>query len=72
MNYELLATGHSQFQSSFKKYILIWYSNKAQNGYGRIAQLGEYSPYKARVTGSSPVPPTIFTFSRNVDKHPDL
>jgi hypothetical protein len=26
---------------------------------GRIAQLGEHSPYKAGVTGSSPVPPTI-------------
>src|SRR3989442_3437990 len=25
---------------------------------GRIAQLGERSPYKAEVTGSSPVPPT--------------
>ncbi len=28
-------------------------------GIGRIAQLGEHSPYKAGVTGSSPVPPTI-------------
>ncbi len=27
--------------------------------FGRIAQLGEHSPYKAGVTGSSPVPPTI-------------
>jgi hypothetical protein len=26
---------------------------------GRIAQLGERSPYKAEVTGSIPVPPTI-------------
>jgi hypothetical protein len=26
---------------------------------GRIAQLGEHSPYKAGVTGSIPVPPTI-------------
>ena len=25
---------------------------------GRLAQLGEHRPYKARVTGSSPVPPT--------------
>ncbi len=25
---------------------------------GRIAQLGEHRPYKPRVTGSSPVPPT--------------
>ena len=29
--------------------------------YGRIAQLGEHRPYKPRVTGSSPVSPTIFT-----------
>src|SRR6056300_2816 len=28
--------------------------------YGRIAQLGEHRPYKPRVTGSSPVSPTIF------------
>ena len=27
--------------------------------YGRLAQLGEHLPYKQRVTGSSPVPPTI-------------
>lgn len=27
--------------------------------FGRIAQLGERSPYKAEVTGSIPVPPTI-------------
>ena len=27
---------------------------------GRIAQLGEHRPYKPRVTGSSPVPPTRF------------
>ena len=26
---------------------------------GRIAQLGERCPYKAEVTGSIPVPPTI-------------
>ena len=26
---------------------------------GRVAQLGEHRPYKPRVTGSSPVPPTI-------------
>ncbi len=26
---------------------------------GRLAQLGEHRPYKPRVTGSSPVPPTI-------------
>ena len=25
---------------------------------GRLAQLGEHRPYKPRVTGSSPVPPT--------------
>ena len=27
---------------------------------GRVAQLGEHRPYKPGVTGSSPVPPTIF------------
>ena len=27
-------------------------------GLGRLAQLGEHRPYKPRVTGSSPVPPT--------------
>gem|GEM_PF-6356397 len=26
---------------------------------GRIAQMGEHSPYKAGVTGSIPVPPTV-------------
>ncbi len=35
--------------------------------FGRIAQLGEHSPYKAGVTGSSPVPPTIFAESKNGD-----
>ena len=29
-------------------------------GTGRIAQLGEHSPYKAGVTGSIPVPPTRY------------
>ena len=29
------------------------------NRYGRLAQLVEYLPYKQRVTGSSPVSPTI-------------
>ena len=28
--------------------------------YGSIAQLGEHLPYKQRVTGSSPVVPTIY------------
>ena len=27
--------------------------------FGGLAQLGEHLPYKQRVTGSSPVPPTI-------------
>ena len=27
---------------------------------GRVAQLGEHRPYKPGVTGSIPVPPTIF------------
>ena len=30
-----------------------------QNANGRLAQLGEHLPYKQRVTGSSPVAPTI-------------
>ena len=30
---------------------------------GRIAQLGERCPYKAEVTGSIPVPPTIYLSS---------
>ncbi len=29
-----------------------------QEEYGGLAQLGEHLPYKQRVTGSSPVPPT--------------
>ena len=29
---------------------------------GRLAQLGEHRPYKARVTGSSPVASTTFLF----------
>ncbi len=28
---------------------------------GTLAQLGEHRPYKARVSGSSPLSPTIFT-----------
>jgi hypothetical protein len=39
----------------------IIYSEVVSGKSGRIAQLGEHSPYKAGVTGSSPVPPTIFT-----------
>ena len=31
---------------------------------GGLAQLGEHLPYKQRVTGSSPVPPTIFFVSK--------
>ena len=31
--------------------------------FGLIAQLGEHRPYKPRVTGSSPVQPTIFSCS---------
>jgi hypothetical protein len=30
---------------------------------GRLAQLGEHRPYKAGVTGSSPVSPTIFNLN---------
>ena len=32
-----------------------------KNALGSLAQLGEHLPYKQRVTGSSPVTPTIFT-----------
>ena len=43
---------------------IICYSIKAIEKrllfYGSIAQLGEHLPYKQRVTGSSPVVPTIF------------
>jgi hypothetical protein len=35
---------------------------------GWLAQLGEHRPYKARVTGSIPVPPTIFR--RAAPDHP--
>ena len=33
-----------------------------QDEYGGLAQLGEHLPYKQRVTGSSPVPPTTYFF----------
>ena len=35
--------------------------------YGSIAQLGEHLPYKQRVTGSSPVTPTIYFFRRGTE-----
>ncbi len=35
-----------------------WFVSSA----GRLAQLEERLPYKEEVTGSSPVPPTIFFF----------
>ena len=34
--------------------------NNSKQDPGRLAQLGEHRPYKARVTGSSPVSSTIF------------
>ena len=37
--------------------------------YGSLAQLGEHRPYKARVTGSSPVRPTILKMEFNITKH---
>ena len=41
-------------------YILYESLITANNGeHGSIAQLGEHLPYKQRVTGSSPVVPTI-------------
>ena len=41
---------------------LVYYKQvvaRAAVWYGSIAQLGEHLPYKQRVTGSSPVVPTI-------------
>ncbi len=35
-----------------------WYLFNVE-GNGRIAQVGERRPYKPKVAGSSPVPPTI-------------
>ena len=37
--------------------------------FGRIAQLGEHSPYKAGVTGSIPVPPTICVEGYSVKRY---
>ena len=34
---------------------------------GRVAQLGEHRPYKPGVTGSSPVPPTIYISYQNLE-----
>ena len=34
---------------------------------GRVAQLGEHRPYKPGVTGSSPVPPTIYISYQNFE-----
>ena len=41
----------------------MWYNDKVvrNDADGSIAQLGEHLPYKQRVTGSSPVVPTIPT-----------
>ena len=36
----------------------------AKISYGILAQLGEHLPYKQRVTGSSPVVPTIIQVAR--------
>ncbi len=51
----------SNLSMGFNFYILICYSITLELiRFGRVAQLGEHSPYKAGVTGSSPVPPTIY------------
>ncbi len=34
--------------------------------HGRLAQLGERQPYKLDVTGSSPVPPTMFSIGYGI------
>ncbi len=53
-------TAHLAFQISLDFSCQIIDSTTLQlAGTGRIAQLGEHSPYKAGVTGSIPVPPTI-------------
>ena len=36
---------------------------------GRLAQLGEHRPYKARVTGSSPVASTISLYFHTIKNH---
>ena len=51
-------------QLPFAKIFVILYkhsqaSERTVNAFGSIAQLGEHLPYKQRVTGSSPVVPTI-------------
>ena len=63
---------HFPFQKIFKKKLkikvdtagVILYNNPCRSPkrlfrVGSIAQLGEHLPYKQRVTGSSPVVPTI-------------
>ncbi len=39
--------------------IITSLSERQRQSFGGLAQLGEHLPYKQRVTGSSPVPPTI-------------
>ena len=57
-----------KFLKTFQKPIdnsnAMWYNVKVvrkRDKLGSIAQLGEHLPYKQRVTGSSPVVPTIPT-----------
>ena len=47
-------------EKNFKKLLTEWGGMRRYQGSpgGRVAQLGERRPYKPRVTGSSPVPPT--------------
>ena len=42
------------------------------NRHGSIAQLGEHLPYKQRVTGSSPVVPTIIECVQNILHTPSV
>ena len=37
---------------------------RCSENYGGLAQLGEHLPYKQRVIGSSPIPPTMKKASR--------
>ena len=39
---------------------------------GRLAQLGEHRPYKAGVSGSSPLSPTIFKIIKTVARWSSL
>ena len=42
------------------------FESRLGRSYGILAQLGEHLPYKQRVTGSSPVGPTLFSSCADV------